>query len=81
MIEFSASKIEEAFLLEKISKSGLIRAGKKIGNKQKDHFYDKVKIGSSFHLGNKSFRLFPFIYDLVSREVPTKASCQHLPAI
>ena len=41
MIEFSASKIEEAFLLEKISKSGLIRAGKKIGNKQNDRLYDR----------------------------------------
>ena len=35
---------------------------------------DQVKIGSSFHFGNKSFMLFPFIYDLVSLEVSTKAS-------
>ena len=75
MIEFQLAKLRKLFFWRQFSKSGSFRAGKKIGNKQKDHFYDKVKIGSSFDLGNKSFRLFPFIYDLVSHEVPTKASC------
>ena len=82
MIEFQLAKLRKLFFQRQFSKSGSFRAGKKIGNKQKDQFYDQVKIvGSSFHFGNKSFKLFPFIYDLVSREVTNKASCQHLLAI
>ena len=77
MIEFQLAKLRKLFFWDNFQSLAHLEPARKLVTSRRINSI----LGSSFHFGNKSFRLFPFIYDLVSREVTNKASCQHLLAI